>query len=78
MTKLLPIKRQKKVPTLREFDFIIQGISDEDSIEHLFIVDIEFDKKMQLIKLCCLTRSIRQFLKNKGSFAKRKFCFSTV
>ena len=35
MTKLLPIKRQKKVPTLREFDFIIQGISDEDSIEYL-------------------------------------------
>ena len=45
MTKLLPIKRQKKVPTLREFDFIIQGISDEDSIGHLFIVDIDFDKK---------------------------------
>ena len=45
MTKLLPIKRQKKVPTLREFDFIIQGISDEDSIGHLFIVDIEFNKK---------------------------------
>lgn len=48
MIKLLPtgsIKRQKKVPTLREPDLMIQGISDEDSIASLFIVDIESEQK---------------------------------
>ena len=48
MTKPLPtgsIKRLKKVPTLRECDLMIQGISDKDSIRHLFIVDFEFDQK---------------------------------
>ena len=48
MTKLLPtgsIKRAKKLPTIREFDLIVQGISDTDKIRHLFIIDIEFDYK---------------------------------
>ena len=31
---------------MREFDLIIQGISDEDNIGHLFVVDIPFDKKL--------------------------------
>ena len=47
MTKPLPtwsIKR-KKIPTMREFDLIIQGILDEDKIGHLFVVDIHFDQK---------------------------------
>ena len=47
LTKPLPtgsIKR-KKIPTMREFDLIIRGISDEDRIGHLFIVNIHFDKK---------------------------------
>ena len=48
MTKPLQtgsIKRAKKLPNMKEFDLILQGISDEDKIEHLFIVDIEFDQK---------------------------------
>ena len=48
MTKPLhtgSMKGQKKVPTLRECDLMIQGISDEDSRGHLFIVNIEFDQK---------------------------------
>ena len=48
MTKPLPtgnIKRMKKFPTMREFDLIVQGISDTDKIGQLFIVDIEFDHK---------------------------------
>ena len=35
----------KTIPSLKEFDLIIQGISDEDKIGHLFMVDIEFDLK---------------------------------
>ena len=48
MTKPLQtgsIKRAKKFPTMKEFDLILQGISDEDKIGHLFIVDTEFDQK---------------------------------
>ena len=46
MTKPLPagcIKISKKIPSVREFQLILKGISHEDKTEHLFIVDIEFD-----------------------------------
>ena len=46
MTKPLPtgcIKNSKKIPSLREFNLIIEGISHEDKIGHLFIVDIDFN-----------------------------------
>ena len=48
MTKPLQtgsIKRAKKLPNMKEFDLILQAISDEHKIEHLSIVDIEFDQK---------------------------------
>lgn len=32
---------------MREFELIVRGISGTDRIGHLFIVDIEFDHKMQ-------------------------------
>ena len=46
MAKALPIgkiKKMKKLPSLRNFDFIVQSISDEDKIGYLFLVHIEFD-----------------------------------
>ena len=48
MAKPLPtgsIKKMKRTPTLREFELILQGISDTDKIGHLFLVNIGFDKK---------------------------------
>ena len=48
MTKPLStgsIRGVKKLPTTREFDLILQGISGTDKIGHLFIADIEFDKE---------------------------------
>ena len=45
MTKPLPygcIKKRDQVPTLAEFNKILDEISHEDSIGHLFIVDIKF------------------------------------
>ena len=48
MTKPLPIgsiKKSKKIPSIREFDLIIQGILDECKIGHLFVVNIKFDTK---------------------------------
>ena len=47
MTKPLPTgsikKTRKKITSMREFDLIVQGMSDKDKIGHLFVVDIEFD-----------------------------------
>ena len=48
MTKTITkgsIKKSKKLPSIREFDLLIQGISNEDKIGHLFVVDIKFDTK---------------------------------
>ena len=45
MTKPLPygcIKKQKNVPSLLESNAILNRISHEDNIGHLFIVDIKF------------------------------------
>ena len=45
MTKPLPygcIKKQKNVPSLLESNAILDRISHEDNIDHLFIVDIKF------------------------------------
>ena len=49
MTKPLPygcIKKQKEVPYLRKFNLIFEDMPNEDKIEHLFIVDIKFNKKL--------------------------------
>ena len=35
----------KRAPTLREFELILQNISNTDKTGHLFLVDIEFDRK---------------------------------
>ena len=46
MMKPLPtgcIKKLKKIPTMRELQLIIEGISHEDKIGNLFFVDIMFD-----------------------------------
>ena len=47
MTEPLPTGsiKKKKILAMREFDLIIKGISDEDKIGHLFVVDIHFDQK---------------------------------
>ena len=70
MIKPLPTgsTKRKKVPTMREFDLIIQGISEKDEIGHLFVVAINFDKKMSAKNNYSLRKSILQFLKRK------KFC----
>ena len=48
MTKPLPygcVKRKQKQPTFYEFNKILNSISDEDKIGHLFIVDIKFESR---------------------------------
>ena len=39
------IKKQKHSPSLLEFNKILDRISHEDNIGHLFIADIKFDNK---------------------------------
>ena len=48
MTKPLPygcIEKQEHVPSLLEFNEILDSISHGDSVEHLFIVDIKLHNK---------------------------------
>lgn len=53
---------------MREFEQIVRGISGTDKIEHLFIVDIEFDHKNARKDKYFFMKFIHQFLK-KESFA---------
>ena len=72
MTKPLTIggiKKSKKIPSMREFDLIIQGISDEEKIGHLFVVDIKFDTKNASKNNYFSAKFIHQFLR------KIKFCW---
>ena len=48
ITKPLPyscIKKQESVPSLLEFNKMLGRISHDDTIGHLFIVDIKFHKR---------------------------------
>ena len=48
MTKPLPygcIKKEKVIPTLREYNFIHENLSIEGNIGNLFVVDIKFNEE---------------------------------
>ena len=79
MTKPLPtggIKKMKEIPSLKEFDLIMQVIFDEDKIEHLFVVDIESDEKMMMKNNYFLTKFTLQVLKKKNVlFANERSVF---
>ena len=69
MTEPLPagsIKRVKKLPTMEEFDLILQGVLDTNKIGHLFIVDIDFCQKNVIEKqLSCNGNYTLTFEKKK-------------
>lgn len=49
MTKRLPcccIKKEKEVPCLQKFNLILENLSYEDKIGHLFIVDMKLNEKL--------------------------------
>ena len=56
-------KKAPKVPTLFEFNKILDSLSHEDKIGHLFINDIKFLDKNE--KRCCLIKFTPLFLKKK-------------
>ena len=39
------IKKQEKVPTWQEFNMLLERVSLEDNIGHLFVVDIRFNRE---------------------------------
>ena len=48
MTKPLPkgsIKKSKNILSLRKFNLIVEGISDENKTGNLLVVEMEFDEK---------------------------------
>ena len=49
MTKPLPygyIKKQKKVPCFQKFNLVLENLSGEDKIGHLFIADVKYNEKL--------------------------------
>ena len=49
MTKPLPygcIKKQKEISDIKEFNLILENLSHEDNIGHLFNVDIKLNEKL--------------------------------
>ena len=48
MTKPLPydcIKKQKEISTLRQFNLILENISIDNKIGHLFVINIKFSNE---------------------------------
>ena len=80
MTKPLQtggIKKLKKIPSLKEFDLIIQGILDEDKIGHLFVIDIEFSEKNTDEKQLFFNKIYTPTFFEKSFICQRKVCFPT-
>ena len=66
MTKPLPfgcIKKEKEIPDLRKFNFILQNLLPNNKIGLLFVVDIIFDEKKAVEKSYYLMKFTRQFFK---------------
>ena len=67
MTKPLPtgcIKDDKDV-SWRTFNFLLESVSFEDTIDHLYIVDIIFDDKKQQKGSLFTTKIIHLLLKSR-------------
>ena len=71
------IKKANKIPTMQEFDLILQTISDTDKTGHLFIVDIEFDKENPTEKLLFFNENYTPIFEKQKVFCKRKVRIST-
>ena len=62
MTRPMPTGciKQNNSPSWLEFNLLLEKVSLEDPIGNLFIVDIEFDEKMQLKNNICITKFSHQ------------------
>ena len=71
-------KKMKKIPTLREFDLLIEAISHEDKIGHLFIVDVEFNTEKEPKRNCYLMNSIHPYLKKRRSSPRQRSVYQLL
>ena len=62
MTKPMPTGciKENNSPSLLKFNLLLEKVSLEDPIGHLFVVDIEFDEKMQLKNSTCTMKFFHQ------------------
>ena len=70
-------KKQKTCPNLRKFEFLIESLSHEDKIGHLFIVDIKFKEEKENEKIFFSIKFPLQYLKKKNIWVLQAICFST-
>ena len=62
MTRPMPTGciKQSNSPSWLEFNLLLEKVSIDDPIGHLFVVGIEFDEKMQLKNNACITKCSHQ------------------
>ena len=79
ITKSLPtgcIKNDKDI-SWQTFNFLLESVSFEDKIGHLYIVDIEFDVKKSNKKVICLKWNLSTYnWKTKNNWPLWKISFS--
>ena len=62
---------------MRKFDLLIESLSHEDKIGHLFIVDIKFKEEKENEKIFFSIKFPLQYLKKKNIWVLQAICFST-
>ena len=61
--------KKDKNPVFCKFNLITEGLSDENKTAHLFVVNMQFDRKMQARKVFISTKYTHQ--------CRQSICFST-
>ena len=80
MTKPLPtgcIKDSDDI-SWKTFNFLLESVSFEDAIGHLYIVDIEFDFKNATERELLIMKLICRLLKNKELWKKCNSVVGTI
>ena len=75
MTKPLPIgciKKEPQTPNIREPSLLLSGLSHQDKIGHLFVVDLEFDVERATEKERFLNEIYTPL------FEKKKYCLHVI
>ena len=63
---------------MRKFDLLIESLSHEDKIGHLFILDIKFKEEKENEKIFFSIKFPLQYLKKKNIWVLQAICFSTL
>ena len=75
MTKYLTyicIKKQKKVHCIWKFNLILENLSDQDKIGHLFMADLKFNEKLANEKVLLFTEIYTPLFEKKSELNRLK------